>query len=136
MSISRRVVLHFPRSLLDQPVVYRLVKDYNLVFNILKASVTPEEEGLVVLELTGDELDYDRGLKYLSEAGVEVQPLSRDVVRDEERCAHCGACAGFCPGGALEMDLSTMRVDFHDDKCIACGLCIRACPLRAMAMSL
>ena len=136
MNISRRVVLHFPRSLVDQPVVFKLVKDYNLVFNILKASVTPEEEGLLVLELTGEEPDYDKGLEYLDAAGVELQLLSRDVTRDEERCIHCGACIGFCPGGALEMHLSTRRVDFHDDKCIACGLCIKGCPLRAMSMSL
>ncbi|MEE9366326.1 MAG: NIL domain-containing protein, partial [Dehalococcoidales bacterium] len=53
MEVSKRVVLHFPRRLVEQPVVYRLVKDYNLEFNILRASITaePEEEGLLVLEL-------------------------------------------------------------------------------------
>ena len=48
MAVARRVVLHFPRSLVDQPIIYKLVRDFDLQFNILKASVTPNEEGLLV----------------------------------------------------------------------------------------
>ncbi|MFB0533330.1 MAG: NIL domain-containing protein, partial [Desulfatiglandales bacterium] len=55
MIVSKRIVLHFPRRLVDRPIIYRLVRDYNLQFNILRASVTPEEEGLMVLELSGDQ---------------------------------------------------------------------------------
>lgn len=136
MVISKKVVLHFPRPLVDQPIIYRLVKDYNLKFNILKASVTPKEEGLLALELSGKKVDYDKGVKYLAEVGVEIQPLSRDVYRDEERCTHCGACVTICPTGAFELEPSTRRVNFFDEKCIACGLCIKACPPRAMEMRL
>jgi ABC-type methionine transport system ATPase subunit len=53
MAISKRIVLHFPRRMVDRPIVSKLVKDFNLDFNILKASVTPDEEGLLVMELTG-----------------------------------------------------------------------------------
>jgi len=131
-AVSKRIVLHFPRRLVDQPIVSRLVKNFNLDFNILKASVTPDEEGLMVLELTGKQADYDRGIRYLTETGVRIQSLSQDVLRNEERCTHCGACITICPTGAFELDLATRRVDFHDGKCIACGLCIKTCPPRAM----
>ena len=136
MAISKRIVLHFPRALVDQPIIYRLVKDYNLVFNILKASVTPKEEGLLVLELSGEEKDYENGVRYLAEVGVKIQPLSRNVYRDEERCTHCGACLTICPTAAFETEPLTRRVNFLDEKCIACGLCIKACPPRAMEMRL
>ena len=136
VTVSKRVVLHFPRSLVDQPIVCRLVGDYNLVFNILKASVTPKEEGLLVMELSGEEEDYQKALDYLSGVGVSIEPLSKTVVRDETSCVHCGVCVALCPGGALEMDPATRLVDFHDDKCLACGLCIKACPFRAMEMRL
>ena len=53
MSFARKVVLRFPHRLVDKPIIYRLVKDYDLQFNILKASITPKEEGLLVLELSG-----------------------------------------------------------------------------------
>jgi len=39
-TVLKRIVLHFPRRLVDQPIVYNLIKDYNLSFNILKASIT------------------------------------------------------------------------------------------------
>ncbi len=130
--ISKRIVLHFPHRLVDQPIVYRLVKEYNLKFNILKAYVTPREEGLMVLELSGKNADYDRGIKYLSSCGVKIQPLSQDVIRNEAKCTHCGACVPICPTGALVMDSLTRKVQFYDNKCIACELCVKVCPTRAM----
>lgn len=130
--VSKKIVLHFPHKLVDQPIVYKLVKDYDLSFNILKASVTPEEEGLLVLELSGEKKNYEQGVKYLKEAGVKVQPLSQDIIRNEERCTHCGVCVPICPSAALVVDPVTRKVNFYNDKCIACELCIKACPVRAM----
>jgi len=132
MAVSKRIVLRFPSRLVDRPIVYRLVKDYDLEFNILKASVTPAEEGVMVLQLKGDREEYDRGINYLLKTGVQIQSLSQDVTRNEERCTSCGACVAICPSGAFELEKGTRRVIFHDDKCIACGLCIKACPPRAM----
>ncbi len=132
MIVSKRIVLHFPRRLVDRPIVYRLIKDYDLEFNILKASVTPDEEGLMVIELSGEQTDYDEGIKYLTETGVRIQALSQDIIRNEERCTHCGVCITICPTGAFELDPITRQIKFYDDKCLACGLCIKACPPRAM----
>jgi len=132
MAISRRIVLHFPERLVEQPIICRLARDFNLEFNILKASVTPNEEGLLVLELSGEQKDYNRGIQYLTETGVRIQSLSQNVIRNEERCTHCGACITICPTGAFIIEPSTRLVDFSDTKCIVCGLCIKACPLRAM----
>ncbi len=132
MTISRRVVLHFPRLLVDQPIVYHLVKDYNLEFNILKASVTPKEEGLLVLELSGEQSDYEQGMQYLTGIGVGIQLLSQNVIRNETRCTHCGACITICPTSAFTLELPSRRVNFQAEKCIACGLCIKPCPPRAM----
>ena len=130
--VRKRIVLHFPRRLVDQPVIFRLVKDHDLEFNILKALFTPEEEGLMVLELSGEQNDYDQGIKYLTRSGVRIQSLSQDVTRNEERCTHCGACITVCPTGAFKIDPQTRCVTFDDEECVACGLCLKACPPRAM----
>ncbi|MFC2070395.1 NIL domain-containing protein [Chloroflexota bacterium] len=134
MAVSKKIVLHFPRRLVDRPIVSRLVKDCNLDFNILKASVTPDEEGLLVLELSGEVDDYDKGINYLKKTGVRIQSLSQDVTRNEERCTHCGACITVCPAGAFELESATRQVIFLNDECIACGLCIKTCPPRAMEL--
>lgn len=130
--VRKRIVLHFPRRLVDQPVIFRLVKDYDLEFNILKALFTPEEEGLLVMELSGEQNNYDQGIKYLTRSGVRIQSLSQDVTRNEERCTHCGACITVCPTGAFKIDPQTRCVTFDDEECVACGLCLKACPPRAM----
>ena len=132
--ISRKIVLRFPRRLVDRPLVYHLIKDYNLEFNILKAQVTAGEEGLMVLELKGKQDDYDKGIKYLSEAGVIIDSLSQNVSRNEQRCTHCGACLTVCPTSAFEIDLTTRKTKFIDQKCIVCGVCIKGCPPRAMEL--
>jgi len=130
--LKERIVLHFPHKLVDEPIVCKLVRDYNLEFNILKAYVTPKEEGLLVLELSGEDKNYEQGIRYLKEVGVKVQSLSQDIIRDENRCTDCGVCVPICPTGALVVDPLTRKVHFYDNKCIACELCIKACPVRAM----
>ena len=129
---SKRIVLHFPHRLVDQPIIYRLVKEFDLQFNILKAFVTPQEEGLMVLELTGKKDNFDKGVIYLQSCGVRIQPLSQDVVRNENKCTDCGVCIPICPTDALVIDPVTRKVIFHNKKCIACELCVKICPTRAM----
>jgi NAD-dependent dihydropyrimidine dehydrogenase PreA subunit len=132
MVVTKKIVLRFPKRMVDRPIIYRLVKDYDLEFNILKASITPEQEGLLVLELKGEQKEYDKGIDFLIKGGVKIQSLSQDVTRNEERCTNCGACVTICPVGAFKVDPKTRLVIFDNEKCIACGLCIPACPPRAM----
>lgn len=129
---SRRVVLHFPKQLVDQPVVNHLVREYDLSFNILRANITPQEEGLMVLALEGDMQSLEAGLKYIDDLGVRVQPLSRDIQMNEEKCTQCGACIAVCPTDALSLDLETRLVTFDPEECVACELCVPVCPPRAM----
>jgi ferredoxin len=129
---SRKIVLNFSKEIMDQPVVCQLAREYDLTFNILKAKITPKEEGLMVIELTGTDSQYRKGVKYLREQGVVIKPLSKDVVRVEGKCTHCGACLAVCPTDALAVDRETWEVVFDPQKCIGCELCLPACPPRAM----
>ncbi len=132
MPVKRKVVLRFPPSLVDRPILCRLAREHDIDFNILKASVTPKEEGVLVVELSGKKANYENGTKYLEGAGVDIQPLSQDVIRNDNRCTHCGSCVVLCPSNALTVDKATRRIDFNHNKCIACGICVNSCPPRAM----
>lgn len=132
--VTKRIVLHFPHRLVDKPIICKLVRDYDLEFNILKANVTPEEEGLLVLELSGEDKKYEQGVSYLKETGVKVQLLSKDIIRNEKRCTDCSVCVAICPTNALIVDSATRKVIFDNNKCIACELCIGACPVGAMEL--
>lgn len=131
---SHKVVLHFPLHQLNRPVVNELIKKFDLDFNILRAEVTPDVKGFVVLELTGEEDNFRRGVEWLDTLGVTVQPLSEDVVRLEDRCTHCGACVTSCPVEALYVERPSHRIIFDQDSCIACGICVKICPAKAMAI--
>ncbi|MFH1046638.1 MAG: NIL domain-containing protein [Candidatus Omnitrophota bacterium] len=131
---KKRLVLTFPTKLLDQPVTYHLIKDFDLMVNILRANVTPDEEGRLVIEITGEKPAVDKGMKYLSELGVKLQPVAQEIHWYEDKCDHCTACIPVCPTGALSLDRNSMYISFDNKKCIMCGLCIPVCPYRAMEM--
>ena len=133
--VSHKVILHLPSRVVDQPVIYNLIKHYDLSFNIMKASIIPDQEGFVVLELSGEQEKYDAGIRYLSSSGVKIEALSQNIERNEARCSQCGACVGFCPTGAFVLNTTSREVTFDNDLCIACGLCLKACPSRAMKLN-
>lgn len=130
----KRIVLRFGKDISFKPVVYRLVKDYDLVVNIVKADVNPQKKGTMVLEVIGER--SEEGLNYLRDLGVSVEDHNQGIVRDEEKCVMCGACTSVCPTGALYMERPSMEVRFDIDQCIVCQLCVKVCPMWAMEVHL
>ena len=129
---SKILILRFPKTEVQKPVVCYLAKDYDLTFNILNATVLPRKEGIMVLELSGSRKNFKAGVKYLKDQGVQVQNASQEVKRTQKKCTHCGACTAVCPTGALAVQRPEMTIDFDQKKCSVCELCIPACPTRAM----
>jgi len=133
---SKKVVVRYTPEVVDQPIVCRLAQDFDLSFNILRARVSPRREGLLVLDLVGTKDNFDRGIRYLKESGLKVEPLSKSVTQNLEKCVHCGACLSFCSSNAFYLDETTMKVVFDPEKCSGCEFCVKACPARAMEIDL
>jgi ferredoxin len=129
---SKMLVLRFPKTEVEKPIVCYLVSDFNLTFNILKATILPRKEGVMVMELSGTRKDFKKGVQYLKECGVQVHAVGQDIKRNTTKCTHCGACTAVCFTGALSIKRPEMTVVFNHKKCSVCGLCVPACPPRAM----
>jgi len=129
---SKILILRFPATEVEKPIVCYLVKDYDLTFNILNAAVLPRKEGVMVLELTGTRKNFKDGVQYLKDQGVQVENASQEIKRIKIKCTHCGACTAVCPTKALYIQRPEMTVGFDQKKCSVCELCVLACPTRAM----
>ncbi|MFC1855573.1 NIL domain-containing protein [Thermodesulfobacteriota bacterium] len=130
--MKKTVVLNFTSTTWDQPIICNLSKEYNLVFNILKANITPQQEGILILELIGSEEDFNKGIKYLESFSIRISPLEKDVTRNDDICLQCGVCTSMCPTKALDINRETMEITFDVNKCIGCEACVKICPPRAM----
>jgi len=129
---SKILILKFPPTEVEKPIVCSLARDYDLTFNILNAAILPRKEGVMVLELAGTRKNFKQGVDYLKSQGVKVRNASQEIKRDEQKCTHCGACTAVCPTGALQVQRPEMLVAFDEQKCSVCELCVPACPTRAM----
>lgn len=129
---SENVLLIFRSNVMYKAVIYRLARDFDLVFNILEAKILPRREGRLLLELRGDKAQIAEGIEFLKSMGVGVEYLADKIWREDELCVHCGACTGLCPTDALTSTPGTMEVEFDARKCVACGMCGLACPFGAM----
>jgi len=130
--VTRKLMLFFPRCECEKPIIYHLVKDYDLIVNVFRARMTPEEEGYMVLDVTGTEESIDKALAFVRTFNVTINLAGKGVVWEPDRCTHCGHCLPHCPTAALHIaDRKTMEVAFDEAKCIECLACIKACPYGA-----
>lgn len=130
--MKKRMILRFSRNRVDKPVVYRLSRDFGLVFNILRANISPRADSMMVIEIEGEQKDFDEGMKYLNSQNVEIEPIEQDILKDEERCVHCGLCTSVCAPHALFIEEETRKVLFEYERCVACEMCVKVCPVKAM----
>ena len=75
---NERLKLTFPEHLVKQPIIGRLVREFDVMPNIRRASVE-EHIGWIVCELGGEDEAVDRAIEWLTDLGVQVDRLG-DVV--------------------------------------------------------
>ena len=126
----RRYTLIFPPHLVGQPLTYRLVKEYDLLVNILRAHVEPDATGTVLVELRGPAEQIEAGIRFLSEQGVLVEGENPHLRFVAERCTHCGACLPVCEPQALYREGDEVR--FRAELCTACFACVPYCSYEAL----
>lgn len=134
--MKKRVTLIFPKRSVHIPITYRLAKDFNVAANIIRAQVTPNQVGTLVVELSGDIDQLDAALEWMQTQNIGVSLVSREIVIDEEACVDCGLCTGVCPTEALNLNPETFQLNFTRSRCVVCEQCIPTCPVQAISTNL
>jgi len=75
---TQRLELTFPEKLIKKPIIYQLVKEYDVIPNIRRANVD-EKCGWMVLELSGQDEQLENAFTHLQDLGVEVEFLDSFV---------------------------------------------------------
>ncbi|MBE0475642.1 MAG: 4Fe-4S binding protein [Coriobacteriia bacterium] len=132
--MRRRLDLTFPPRQAKKPITWHLVRDFDLVPNILRAQIQPGQYGRMVVEVSGKREDIEAAMAFLAHEGLEVRPAASDIALDEERCVVCGLCTAVCKPGAMVLGERAELV-FDKDKCVYCEACVSACPRRAVTLS-
>lgn len=127
---KKRLVLTFPPEVVERPVVAMMVRDYDVVTNILRAEIHEGEIGRMLVELEGAAKQIKSGVRYLEEVGVRVEEAIRDIELDESLCISCGACTAVCQARALRIQAPEWDLALDKERCILCGFCVDACPLQ------
>ncbi len=74
-----KLYLTYPKKLVREPLIWRISRDFDLVFNIRSASVS-EEIGIIAIELDGTERAIESAITWLREQGVTVEPIEKNVI--------------------------------------------------------
>ena len=74
-----RLFVSFPEELVERPMIYELVKRFDVIPNIRRANVE-SHSGWVILELSGAHDARDHAIAYLEGLGCTVNRMEGDVV--------------------------------------------------------
>lgn len=77
--MNRRVKLTYPQDKIKEPLLFRMARKFEVMPNIRRARVS-DTVGEIVLELEGEADAIEKGLEFLSEHGVVVEPIEGDVI--------------------------------------------------------
>jgi len=131
---TEKILMHFPREMVQQPILSTVTREFDIIFNIISARITENEQGVMKVELRGTRQSVPAAIRFIREKGVSVRSLSKFITIDRSLCTDCGACVVHCPTEALYYE-EDRSVGFDAKKCIACELCRTACPFHAIIVA-
>lgn len=77
--VKKKYYLNVPQKLIKEPLIYQLVKKFDVVPNIRQASIS-DEIGVVAVEIEGEPANVETATKYLQQLGVSVEPIEINVI--------------------------------------------------------
>lgn len=76
---ARHLQLTFPENQVTEPVIYQIIKQYDVVPSIRRANIA-NHVGFLIIELTGEADSIASAIAYLEERGIKVSDAEGDIV--------------------------------------------------------
>ncbi|MEY3697159.1 MAG: hypothetical protein RJA41_809 [Actinomycetota bacterium] len=76
---ARHLQLTFPENQVTEPVIYQIIKQYDVVPSIRRANIA-NHVGFLIIELTGEAGSIASAIAYLEERGIKVSDAEGDIV--------------------------------------------------------
>jgi L-aspartate semialdehyde sulfurtransferase ferredoxin len=76
---SLRLFVSFPEELVDRPLIYEIIKKFDVVPNIRRANVEGHA-GWLILEVNGEPSQLDAAIAYFQGLGCTVNRMEGDVL--------------------------------------------------------
>jgi L-aspartate semialdehyde sulfurtransferase ferredoxin len=76
---SLRLFVSFPEGLVDRPLIYEIIKKFDVVPNIRRANVEGRS-GWLILEVNGEQEQLDGAIGYFEGLGCTVNRMEGDVL--------------------------------------------------------
>lgn len=135
--MNGKYVLGYEADTVSEPILWKLVKDFDVKVNILRASISPGQEGNLLVEFgTETEGQLRKAIEWIESIGVTCVSVSKRLAWDDSRCVDCGGCSGGCFSGAITLDRASWKLVVDREKCVACGFCVKACPFGCFTLDL
>ncbi len=77
--MKQALQLIFPPNLIKEPVIHKMSKSFDVVFNLRRAKIT-EKVGEIVLELEGEPDTLAKSVDWLKKQGLKVEPITHDTL--------------------------------------------------------
>jgi len=120
--------LKFDSKTIKMPIISKVTLETGALINILRANIGARKGEIIV------EVDDDKAKEveeFFKKYGVDVIELSEKIVKDDEKCIHCGLCISLCPMDVFKLN-EEYKVVADVERCIHCGFCVSACPRKAL----
>ncbi len=127
-----KLQITFPANLTNTPLTYRLIKEFDLKVNILKADIDYNNVGHMLYEINGDRGIIESIVDELETIGLTCQLIRSTIEINNAKCTHCGVCTSICLNNALTIGEPHWDLVFEPDRCIGCNYCISVCPSQAI----
>lgn len=116
--MKQLLTLVLPAENYAKPIIYHLIKEYNIKITILKAEIIPKKQGYLLIEAEGAEASLQNALQFLAQEQIKTIPDDKQTPVYKIAGAPCNTCAAACFSDAIVVNKQTLQQESRKETCI------------------